>query len=190
MPSFPPQSSYRYDPDRYEFEGSLGFGRHTRIKLFGTELDFQFSREEGGFRFIDEIIELQGILRRGADFTQVFDSFRPLLYQQTLEVFAAQGLPEPWPPLDPKYAAWKRKKFPGMPILQRTRRLVESLTGGPEGIWAAHPRTLEYGTMVPYFEAHQEGFQSLPQRMPLVLLPDTFEVMNRSIFNYVTTGAF
>lgn len=189
MPALPPplpQDSYDYDPDRWTFDDDRYFGRHTRIKLFGAELDFQFTYEQDGYRPTDRSISLHGMMRRGRDLTPVFESFRSLLYNQTEEVFANEGLPTPWVPLNTKYARWKRKVVGDMPILQRSQRLYRSLIGGPEGVFQAHPQSLEYGSMVPYLDAHQEGYDSLPARPPLVLLPDTFEVMNRAIMDYIT----
>lgn len=37
-----------------------------------------------------------------------------------------------WPSLDPKYAAWKAKKFPGKSIMRRTDKLYNALVGGSD----------------------------------------------------------
>lgn len=184
-----PQRSYRYDPDRYEFaDEDRRFGRHTVVKLFGVDLDFSFSRYEGGGRETDASINLSGMLRRGRDMTPLFESWRELLYQQTADVFANEGMPTHWLPLSQKYAAWKRKHYGEKPIMRMTDRLYASLTGGPEGVFAAHPQTLEYGTMVPYFEVHQEGWEGVPQRQMLVLLDSTLQTMQAGLMRWITTG--
>jgi phage gpG-like protein len=70
-----------------------------------------------------------------------------------------------WPSLSKSYAAWKSRKFPGKPILQRTGRLVKSLTGNsPDTIVDPKPDSLEFGTRVPYAKYHQRGAGKLPRR--------------------------
>lgn len=138
----------------------------------------------------DQSMDLEGMIRRGQSFQPVFETFRGMLYDQTEDVFDAEGLPNSWPPLNKRYEKWKRKVVGDMPILRRSDRLYESLIGGPEGVFAAHPHSLEYGSMVPYLDAHQEGAGSLPARPPLVLLPETFEMMNYKIMRYLQTGEY
>lgn len=63
-----------------------------------------------------------------------------------------------WPDLSPRYAAWKSRHFPGRLILERTRRLRNSLSfsglGGGDQVLEARPTSLRLGTRVPYAKFH------------------------------------
>ena len=63
-----------------------------------------------------------------------------------------------WPSLSPRYAAWKARHFPGTLILERTRRLRNSLSfsglGGSDMLLEARPTSLRLGTKVPYARFH------------------------------------
>jgi len=160
------------------------FGRNTRVKIFGGELTVSFSREEGGFRFVD----YSQMIERGRSFQPVFEAFRPIWYEHTRRVFALEGYPEPWPPLSQHYANWKRNKYPGKGILRRSDRLYRSLLGGPGGIYRATPRTIQYGTTVPYSDVHQEGWQSIPQRPHITMDEGLFQNLADRCFRWITTG--
>lgn len=71
-----------------------------------------------------------------------------------------------WPPLSPKYAAWKAKKFPGKPILQRTGALIASMTseGANGNISLIGKASAVFGTSVAYGIYHDEGGKRLPRR--------------------------
>ena len=62
------------------------------------------------------------------------------------EIFAEEG--PGWAPLRPRYAAWKARHYPGMPMLVRTGALQLSLTDPhAEGaIYDIYPTTMELGT--------------------------------------------
>jgi len=84
------------------------------------------------------------------------------------EQFAAQGTGRRgrWPQLSARYAAQKRKKYPGLPILQRTRRLVSSLTTNTVNtIIIATAKTLTFGSSLPYGRFHQTGTRRMPARV-------------------------
>ena len=70
-----------------------------------------------------------------------------------------------WPDLNPAYAAWKARHFPGTKILERTRRLRESLAhgGNSDTVIEAGPRTLRFGTRVWYARFHQDTRPFLPR---------------------------
>lgn len=83
------------------------------------------------------------------------------------EQFGGEGIGDSgkWPALSPRYAAWKRRHFPGKSILRRTDRLIESLTGNrADSIVEARPDSLEFGTRVPYAIYHQRGAGRLKRR--------------------------
>jgi hypothetical protein len=58
-----------------------------------------------------------------------------------------------WPDLEPGYAAWKARHFPGRKILERTRRLRSSLAHGAVGsdtVLQVRPLEFRFGTRVPW----------------------------------------
>ena len=81
--------------------------------------------------------------------------FAPKYLEQVQQNFATEGgLVGGWPGLSPRYAAWKARHFPGTKILERTRRLRESLapsaiSGNRDLVLQVGPRDLRIGTRVP-----------------------------------------
>jgi phage gpG-like protein len=97
-------------------------------------------------------------------FEDIYQSFTEI----TRRNFASEGRPESWAALSPGYAKWKAKHYPGKPIMQRTRRLIRSLTGvgqasAQDTIKDIKPLSAEFGTMVPYATYHQQG-RGVPRR--------------------------
>lgn len=80
-----------------------------------------------------------------------------------------------WKEVNPKYAAWKRKKGFGSKILVKTGKLKASLTdASAEGhIRVINKLNLEIGTAVPYAGYHQTGTKNkdgslrMPKREPI-----------------------
>ena len=70
-----------------------------------------------------------------------------------------------WPDLNPAYAAWKARHFPGTKILERTRELRESLApgGNSNTVIEAGPTSLRFGTRVTYARFHQQTRPFLPR---------------------------
>lgn len=79
-----------------------------------------------------------------------------------------------WAPLSPKYAAWKRKRFPKRGILHgpdrpghRGLQLRDQLTRRPFGYERITPRSMTIGTTLPYARLHHQGAGPLPKREPI-----------------------
>lgn len=101
------------------------------------------------------------------DLRDLWPGVIPELRDIAREQFAGEGVGPAgnWPALSPKYAAWKAQRFPGKPILQRTGRLIESLTGNTaDSIVEARPDYLDFGTRVPYGRYHHKGAGRLKRR--------------------------
>lgn len=80
--------------------------------------------------------------------------------------FGAHGA---WPPLSDAYGQWKRKHFPGKPLMRREDKLFDSLTSdSPDSISrgtnAANGFIFRFGSQVEYAEYHQKGKGKLPMR--------------------------
>ncbi len=111
-------------------------------------------------------------------FEQIADDF----YKGERRVFVAEGAVgeapsesgvgtwQVWAPLNPEYAAWKRKKGFGTKILVKTGKLKASLTSSNDdgSIRVINKLSMELGTSVPYAKYHQTGTnRGLPKREPL-----------------------
>jgi hypothetical protein len=152
------------------------FARDTRIRYFGGELVFRYPEKS----FEDAAMYVGDIAKRSEDLSTVFEAFQPIYQQQTIDVFAAEGLPVSWPRLSPAYEAWKAANYPGQTINRRTDRMYDSLTGGPEGFWRVRPRSLQFGTFVPYWKYTQRI------RPTIVWLPDTANQLRKLLIDHVT----
>lgn len=112
-------------------------------------------------------------------FTELVTDLRPLwpgviteAKQIFAEQFAGEGVGDRgrWKPLATAYAKLKAAKYPGKPILQRTGRLIDSLTGNTaDTITRAEPDALTVGTRVFYGRYHQTGTRRMPARRPIDL---------------------
>lgn len=72
-----------------------------------------------------------------------------------------------WAPLSPKYAAWKEKNFPGLPLLERTHALRDALTSSSAA--GAHREyssdKFDFGTSgIEYASYFQTGTPRMPTR--------------------------
>lgn len=160
----------------------VDFGRDTRIRFQGGEI---IIRREG---FENMVLNLQGIVRRSQNLAPVFQRFQPVWFDAIAQAFEDGGDPVPWPELSPAYAGWKEHHYPGQPIMRRSDELYESLTNmTADTVWHAGPRSLEFGTRVPYFVYHQEGI-GVPQRQTLTLPSEAASVLNSMILSYVAEG--
>lgn len=115
-----------------------------------------------------------------ARFTDGISDWRPIwpvfgdnFYAHIRQTFATEGDAGPgkWAPLSEKYAEWKAKRFPGKTILERTGKLMASLTERKaEGsVFEASPKSLTIGTSVRYAIYHQAGTGRMPQRKEIAL---------------------
>lgn len=79
------------------------------------------------------------------------------------QVFASRGgaLGKSWPPLSPRYAVEKAKRYPGRPPLVRTGLMQRSFTSSPS------PMSVTIGNDAPHFPYHQSSAarKRLPRRM-------------------------
>jgi phage gpG-like protein len=89
-------------------------------------------------------------------------------------LFASEGSSggSQWSALSPRYAKWKKRRYPGRKILQLKGQLRRSLAelGGQHIARAHYDGThglLEVGTSVPYATYHHEGTGRMPKRDPI-----------------------
>jgi len=160
---------------------TLHFGKVTQIKLVGNVL---YQRDPLSQR-VSLRARLLEMKRRAHNLEVPFRAFLEFWYERERREFEIEGDPA-WPALSPLYRAWKARHFPGKTILRRTDRLYESLTSpGGENIAMVTPRTIRFGTRVPYWGHHQRGSGVLPRRPPLVMRPAWLRELARSSMVYV-----
>ena len=104
----------------------------------------------------------------------VWDEVARVFYKDEEEIFAAEGRPEAFKALSPKYAIWKAARFPGMPIMQLTGATKEALTGRGATPGKAVPvkrirstkndQGITMGVRGPYQLRHQLGTGGMPKR--------------------------
>lgn len=119
--------------------------------------------------------KLHGLLHQVSDLRPAFEAMAADWSTTMQRKFESEGAHEagtdeagtpnpPWEPLSARYAAWKARHYPGMPILQRTGALRQA---------AVHPQTdvtadsLTLTVDVPYAIYHQaraRGKAQFPRR--------------------------
>ena len=81
------------------------------------------------------------------------------------ELEGGRGSRGGWPPLSPRYARRKQKRYPGRLVLQAGGRLRGSLVGkSADTVEALEPGRMKFGTSVPYAIFHQTGTRNMPAR--------------------------
>ncbi|NUQ01235.1 MAG: phage virion morphogenesis protein [Armatimonadetes bacterium] len=89
----------------------------------------QFTVDIAGERQLSRT--LHGLLGRVADWRPVFEAIAEDWSESRAATFGQEGAFEggrKWAPLSERYARWKARHFPGMPILQRTGALQRATT--------------------------------------------------------------
>lgn len=93
------------------------------------------------------------------DFRPIWKGVVPEFRKIQREQFATEGAAGrsgKWKPLTPKYAAWKRRYYGNLPILQRTKRLFKALTTKTsDSVVEISKNELVLGTDIEYFKYHQ-----------------------------------
>ncbi len=93
------------------------------------------------------------------------------IFKNTTKNFILKGTGK-YPPLNPKYAAYKKRAAPGAPILVFSGALKDSVTGSgsADTILNIGQNTLVQGTNLPYAAAVQKGSKrGMPERKYLFI---------------------
>lgn len=93
-----------------------------------------------------------------------------------------------WAPLSPRYKRWKDEHYPGKPILERTGKLLASLTQRPFGVEDLAPSYMRIGTDVFYAKFHQRGTIRMPRRAPVELPESERKEWVRILQRWIQTG--
>lgn len=99
------------------------------------------------------------------------DYLLPAWYRSVGSHYETQGATtgERWAPLTARYAAWKQKHWPGMPIGVLTGDTKASVTNQSDAnaVVTISPKQLTVGTRVPYAMYLQRGTKRMVARPPL-----------------------
>jgi phage gpG-like protein len=93
-----------------------------------------------------------------------------------------------WAPLNPRYRAWKARRYPGKTILRRTDELFRSLTERPFGVEVLERHVMVVGSDVDYGEHHQRGTPRMPQRRPVEMPESERREWVKTIQRFLVTG--
>lgn len=115
------------------------------------------------------------VTERISDFRFLWPSLAPEFYAIQREQFAsegAHGASGKWEKLSDAYAKWKAVEFPGMPILQATGALMQSMTSpdASDSVFRPEVDQLTIGSKREGVTAHQRG-SGLPAR-PVISLTE------------------
>lgn len=122
------------------------------------------------------------------DWRPVFEQLdEDLRYRVVQGIFTSKGarIGSMWPPLSPKYAAWKAAHYPGRPMMVLTRRLERSLLGKTaDSIRVMGKKLFRWGTRVPYGVFHHRGTARMPKRQFLGLTHDDKVAWGKIVHKY------
>lgn len=110
------------------------------------------------------------------------------IFKNTKKNFILRGNGQ-YPPLSPKYKAWKNKINPSLPILVLSGRLRNSVTGSgtKDSIINIGKQSLLQGTSVPYARYVQEGTSKMPERKFLFIDIAQLGRLERILANYIAS---
>jgi phage gpG-like protein len=105
------------------------------------------------------------------DMREAWDDIEQDFIEGERRQFASQGRSGSggWAPLNPRYAAYKRKKYGSRGILVATGRLRSAAIGGSELRRRKEKKLLELEITTPYARFHQAGTSRMPQRRVIEL---------------------
>lgn len=141
---------------------------------------------------------LGNIERNLSDLTPAWREIELNFFDMLSSQFASEGGQNKWKPLSARYAAWKSKVAPGMPIMQLYGKLKPSLTGrGAGNVSIITPYTATFGTSVAnskgfqYPIVHQTGSLSgkIPQRKIIDVTPARAANWGNILEHHIMRGA-
>ena len=103
------------------------------------------------------------------NFDPVYNQIADIIRRRMGAIFRHEGAfagNRKWANLSEPYGTYKERDYPNKTILRRTDRLYESLTvkGHKDNVVTKGPRSMTFGTKVPYAVWHQLRTKSMPAR--------------------------
>ncbi len=146
--------------------------------------------------FGDEVFSRK--LLRFGESARKLDRVYPVLADHFHEIekraFATEGASQgaKWTPLSPRYAAWKARRYPGKPILEREGHLKESLTSFSHSgsVFDKSAEGMFVGSSIDYGKYHQSRAPrtQLPRRPPVEFTERDAQQWVNTIQLYLSTG--
>ena len=147
--------------------------------VFRVQMPGQAAYARAIQRFADQIEDWQ-------PFWETY--FKPAWYRHITAHYETQGRATgtQWAPLSVRYAMWKQKHWPGLPVGVLSGATRESLTfaDDPNAIWEAGQRTLTVGSRVPHATRLQRGTKRMPARPPLRINDQFVDLMAKLMQEY------
>lgn len=166
------------------------WGKTTRIKYLGGELTINLFADKKEDEYVKQ---LDGIARRSMDLRPAHTAAANYIRGSVARNFEAEGRPSKWASLQQSTIQDRaRQGYAPGPILQRTGKLKASLTqeGAPGSLMKVTPKTLQYGSNIPYFPIHQHGAPgaNIPQRVMVILQRQDRSQLSRIYNRYIKEG--
>jgi len=132
---------------------------------------------------------------RSQELYPVWDKVLNIIYEAEQRLFEREGRTSEhgkWEKLSPRYAAWKKKHYPGMPILTLTGRFNGSMTD-PSGRHAdiRERQTLTWGSAYEVSGGydlggiHAEGHENMPAREPIRVTQRNVDDIANTVVDYI-----
>jgi len=132
---------------------------------------------------------------RSQDVSSAWDKVLDIIYEAERQLFAQEGQTEEhdkWEVLSSRYAAWKEKHYPGMPILTLTGRFRGSMTD-PSGqhYEERRPRSLTWGSHHKVSGGHDLGgihavkHENMPAREPIRITQRNVDDIANVVVDYI-----
>lgn len=116
---------------------------------------------------IDATIEAINYVREQlSDLSEFYMNYMyPKMLRDIDKLFEEQGRPR-WQALKENYERWKRRYYPGLPILQLSGELRDSysISSHPSHVLEIHPRSISLSSDVPYASLHETGTDDMAAR--------------------------
>lgn len=132
--------------------------------------------------------EITSMLQNYGDLRYEFEEVVRSLLKYNQRQFNLKGNGK-YAPLSESYKKWKKKHFPGQPIMVLTGRLRNSITNAGDSIAGNNDRVVEinktsmnFGTKVPYSGFLQYGTKKMPARPILFWDDGRIRVVERIIY--------
>lgn len=134
---------------------------------------------------------LNALADRAEDISPAAPHVQREWHAQRARIFRSEGASggSPWAPLSIWTARSRASQGypPFHPILQRTKRLMRSLTSaGGDSLLIATPRSIALGSDVEYLRYHKRGTSRMPKRNPVATTADDRHALVRPIRRWVT----
>ncbi len=140
-----------------------------------------------------EVVRLQAIVKdffvTFIDSQKMHEGALQAFFKIEQKMFNSEGGVVKWQPLDSKYKAWKNKNYGGLPIMQLTGQLKNSLTGKDRSSLktVVDGDTINVILLSNYWHNHQFG-TTVPQRKTVDFTEADVDMIIKSMLDATIAG--